>query len=144
MIRLVAGYATGQTAKFAAGKSVSDRKSVFQGFLTHCTDIKRVSALLAELRNSDRKLSKASHFVWAARVQSKLPGALPDIATDDAGETGAGGRLLKILEHGGYDNVLLVVLRWYGGVPLGGARYRHISNCGVSAIEVAKASKMIT
>lgn len=53
----------------------------------------------------------------------------------DCGESGAGARLMVLLERCKLDGVLVVVTRWYGGVPLGGARFRHISGAGVEALK---------
>ena len=47
---------------------------------------------------------------------------------DDDGESGAGARLLHLLDILGVKNVCVVVSRWYGGVHLGPDRFRHINN----------------
>ena len=46
----------------------------------------------------------------------------------DDGEDGAGSRLAHLLQMRHDDNVLVVVSRWYGGIPLGPKRFAHISN----------------
>ena len=33
------------------------------------------------------------------------------------------------------ENVIVVVTRWYGGVHLGGDRFKHINNCARSLLE---------
>jgi putative IMPACT (imprinted ancient) family translation regulator len=47
---------------------------------------------------------------------------------DDDGEDGAGKRLAHLLEMRKEDGVLVVVSRWYGGIPLGPKRFAHITN----------------
>jgi hypothetical protein len=47
---------------------------------------------------------------------------------DDDGEDGAGARLAHLLELRKDDGVLVVVSRWYGGIPLGPKRFAHIVN----------------
>jgi putative IMPACT (imprinted ancient) family translation regulator len=47
---------------------------------------------------------------------------------DDDGEDGAGKRLAHLLEMRKEDGILVVVSRWYGGIPLGPKRFAHITN----------------
>lgn len=53
----------------------------------------------------------------------------------DDGEAGAGERLARLLEfsttHNGH---IVVVTRWYGGVPLGSARWKRISEVAKQAL----------
>lgn len=53
---------------------------------------------------------------------------------DSDGEKAAGGRLQHLLEILGVTNVLVVVSRWYGGIPLGPHRFRHINNAARQVI----------
>lgn len=53
---------------------------------------------------------------------------------DDGGEKGAGDILSSVLERAGANNVLVVVWRWYGGVPLGGERWRIIGQVAREAL----------
>lgn len=53
---------------------------------------------------------------------------------DDGGEKGAGDILSSVLERAGANNVLVVVWRWYGGVPLGGERWRLIGQVAREAL----------
>ncbi|KAJ3320737.1 hypothetical protein HDV06_005030 [Boothiomyces sp. JEL0866] len=48
--------------------------------------------------------------------------------SDCDGETGAGIKLLQMLQGYGVKNVYVVVTRWYGGVKLGPSRFRVINN----------------
>ncbi|EDO16906.1 hypothetical protein Kpol_1020p14 [Vanderwaltozyma polyspora DSM 70294] len=55
----------------------------------------------------------------------------------DGGESGAGQRLLTLLERSNIFNVMIIVTRWYGGTPLGSARFRHISSTAVESLRRA-------
>lgn len=76
-------------------------------------------AFLTELRRPKR-YAKATHHSWAA--------ILPDggLKADD-GEAGAGAAILRMIEREELTGHIVVVTRWYGGVHLGGDRFRHVS-----------------
>ncbi|MDR6263987.1 MULTISPECIES: YigZ family protein [Rhodobacterales] len=70
-----------------------------------------------------KKFAKATHNTWAV--------ILPDgtqIKNDD-GESGAGMVILRMLERQDILGEVVVVTRWYGGVHLGGDRFRHVQSC---------------
>lgn len=52
----------------------------------------------------------------------------------DGGERGAGDILTSVLDRAGANNVLVVVWRWYGGVQLGGERWRLIGQVAREAL----------
>lgn len=56
----------------------------------------------------------------------------------DCGEAGAGQRLLTLLERSNAINVLVIVTRWYGGTPLGPARFRHICSTAAESLKRGK------
>ena len=70
----------------------------------------------------DKKYTRATHNTWAA--------LLPEgpVKNDD-GESGAGMVILRMQEREGLQNHIIVVTRWYGGVKLGGDRFRHVQTC---------------
>ena len=47
---------------------------------------------------------------------------------DNDGEDCAGSRLAQLLEMRKEMGILVVVSRWYGGIPLGPKRFAHITN----------------
>ena len=47
----------------------------------------------------------------------------------DDGESGAGLVIVRMLEREGLTDHLIVVTRWYGGVKLGGDRFRRVQDC---------------
>ncbi|GGA14185.1 YigZ family protein [Neptunicoccus cionae] len=70
-----------------------------------------------------KKFAKATHNTWAV--------ILPDgtqVKNDD-GESGAGMVILRMLERDKIIGEVVVVTRWYGGVHLGGDRFRHVQSC---------------
>ncbi len=68
-----------------------------------------------------KKFAKATHNTWAV--------LLPDgpLKNDD-GESGAGMVILRMLEREGLEGHIVVVTRWYGGVKLGGDRFRRVQD----------------
>ena len=68
-----------------------------------------------------KKFAKATHNTWAV--------LLPDgILKNDDGESGAGMVIARMLERDGLRNHIIVVTRWYGGVKLGGDRFRRVQD----------------
>ena len=68
-----------------------------------------------------KKFAKATHNTWAV--------ILPDgpLKNDD-GEAGAGMVILRMLEREGLEGHIVVVTRWFGGVKLGGDRFRRVQD----------------
>ncbi|SCU96076.1 LAME_0F14774g1_1 [Lachancea meyersii CBS 8951] len=135
---------------------IVDKKSKFQG---RCCGLKcqdEISKILEDLVNSTKAVSKATHphmYAWRTgdrtdvevkdskrgRKSSKMESQIQNLqqGCNDCGEAGAGQRLLTLLEHSGATNVLVVVTRWYGGTPLGSARFRHITTAAVESLKKA-------
>jgi len=51
------------------------------------------------------------------------------------GESGAGMVILRMLERESIVGEVVVVMRWYGGVRLGGKQFRHLQTCGRAYIK---------
>ena len=68
-----------------------------------------------------KKFARATHNTWAV--------LLPDgpLKNDD-GESGAGMVILRMLEREGLTGHIIVVTRWFGGVKLGGDRFRRVQD----------------
>ena len=81
-----------------------------------------VDRFLKDLKRS-KKFAKATHNTWAAILSdgTALKG--------DDGEAGAGMVILRMLEREALTDHVIVVTRWYGGVHLGGDRFRHVQTC---------------
>ena len=70
-----------------------------------------------------KKFAKATHNTWAVLLPDGTP------VKNDDGESGAGQIILRMLERDGIKGEVVVVTRWYGGVHLGGDRFRHVQTC---------------
>jgi putative IMPACT (imprinted ancient) family translation regulator len=83
---------------------------------------------------SNGKIARATHNMVAYRIIEERRTDKDEVRTirhqdcEDDGETGAGAKLLHLLEILDARNVLVVVTRWYGGIHLGPDRFRHICN----------------
>ncbi|OUM55425.1 hypothetical protein BVG19_g4958 [[Candida] boidinii] len=53
----------------------------------------------------------------------------------DDGEGGSGQRLIGLIERLRLVNILVVVTRWYGGIPLGSARFKCISDIAIENLK---------
>lgn len=106
-------------------ESVTDRGSCFMAYVAHHPrlDLHDVQDVCEEIR-SDSNVARAAH----PAIYAALLGDGGEVMDDD-GEEYAGRRLLATLKrlhvpHG----TLVVVSRWWGGVLLGPARFRHIEH----------------
>jgi len=102
-------------------KIISDRGSKYAvsgGVVTS----KDEALVFLKLLKSKKKFAKATHNSWAVVFESGV------ILKNDDGESGAGMGIARVLEGAGTHNLIVVVTRWYGGVHLGGDRFRHVSN----------------
>ena len=81
-----------------------------------------IDAVLDDLK-SDKSYAKATHNTWAADLSTGGP------IKGDAGESGAGMVIVRMLMREELREHLIVVTRWYGGKHLGGDRFRHVQTC---------------
>lgn len=74
---------------------------------------------LARVASARSQHPEARHHCWAFVVGT--PGAASAAAVDDDGEPGgtAGQPILRVIEHKGIGDVVVVVSRYFGGVKLG-------------------------
>ena len=119
---------------------IVDRGSVFTATLFPASTADEVKRALEELVK-DKHFRFASHNVVAYR----LPG--PDgqvVEHKDDGysgrgrEAGAGRVVLEVLRAKDVVGAVVVVTRWFGGTPLGGARFRHFGAAAGQAIDAAR------
>lgn len=101
-------------------KIISDRGSKYSvsGGLAGS---KADALVFLKLLKSNKKFAKATHNTWGLVLADGT------LIKNDDGESGAGLCILKVLEGAGKRELLLVVTRWYGGVNLGGDRFRHVT-----------------
>ncbi|KAI9203215.1 ribosomal protein S5 domain 2-type protein [Polychytrium aggregatum] len=115
-----------------ADEPIVDRKSVF---IAHAAavrnedEVKRVVETLLQ----DRRIARATHNIMAYRIVTESGIVRQD--NDDDGETAAGQRLQHMLQISDCRNVVVVVTRFYGGIQLGPARFKHINNAARMLLE---------
>ncbi|MDI2091362.1 IMPACT family protein [Commensalibacter oyaizuii] len=85
------------------------KKSIFLAHAIPVVSEDQVHEWLHKLR-----VSEATHNCWAYRIGQKY-------RSDDDGEpSGTAGRpILQVIEKQNFDQVLILVIRWFGGIKLG-------------------------
>ncbi|KAI8602163.1 ribosomal protein S5 domain 2-type protein [Dissophora ornata] len=109
-----------------SGPPIVDRKSVFVAHLAPVTQPGQVPWMIQQLKQENKKVVKATHNIMAFRIESENGTISQD--NDDDGEAAAGSRLLHLMSILDVKNVVVVVSRWYGGIPLSADRFKHINN----------------
>ena len=107
---------------------VTDRGSEYAVSGLPVTSRAEIDAALKQLKR-DKKFAKATHNTWAALLSDGTP------LKGDDGESGAGLVIVRMLEREGLTDHLIVVTRWYGGVKLGGDRFRRVQDCVKAYLE---------
>ncbi|KAL7507848.1 hypothetical protein ACHAWX_000702 [Stephanocyclus meneghinianus] len=120
------------TPPFHPPKSGSSEIMIAHVCSVHCKE--HVQWALAELLFNDKKVARASHNMFAYRFTKD--GVLVS-DNDDDGEKGSGAKLASLLQLSRVDNVLVVVSRWFGGIHLGPARFKHIASVGRDGLVLA-------
>lgn len=126
------------TVDGAGEASLEVRGSTFIGHVRAVDDVEAAEANVDELA---REHPDASHVVPAYRIRSGGGrGELLREWSNDAGEpTGSAGKpVLNVLEGRGLENVLAVVVRYFGGTELGvGGLARAYGRAVTAAVEAA-------
>ena len=107
---------------------VTDRGSKYAVSGLPVTSRAEIDAALKQLKR-DKKFAKATHNTWAALLSDGTP------LKGDDGESGARLVIVRMLEREGLTDHLIVVTRWYGGVKLGGDRFRRVQDCVKAYLE---------
>lgn len=105
------------------------RRCRFQGHLASLDGVQDVRPALLEIA-AQKRVSKSSHPHIAAWTGVEEHEA----GFDDCGESGAGQRLLHLLQQRGLENSLVAVTRWYGGKHLGKSRFRAIQDAAEAVL----------
>ncbi|TID30856.1 hypothetical protein CANINC_000545 [Pichia inconspicua] len=122
------------------------KKSKFRGFCVPIQNGSEVPNLLRQICGLDKNIPKASHpTMYAWKTANSNPDCSPILnklinlnqGFNDCNEGGAGLRILGMLDRIHLVNILVVVTRWYGGTPLGPARFKCISDAGLDALREA-------
>jgi len=116
--------------KWISGEPLLDKKSSFQAHICKVYSESEVQESLHQLLTSSSKIQRASHNMYAWRVNETMPDGRTVIKhdNDDDGEALAGRKLAFLLDMRKDMNVLVVVSRWFGGIHLGPKRFAHIVN----------------
>jgi putative IMPACT (imprinted ancient) family translation regulator len=102
-------------------KIISDRGSKYAVSGGACASKDDAKAFLKSLKRG-KKFAKATHNSWAVIFADGT------VLKGDDGESGASLCIARVLEGEGAHDLIIVVTRWYGGVHLGGDRFRHVIN----------------
>ncbi|MEG1143508.1 MAG: YigZ family protein [Bacilli bacterium] len=87
------------------------KKSKFYGYAYNVTSVTEVNIILNELKLSNKK---SSHIVYAYKINSNIK------KYEDKEPSGtSGSQILNIIEKKNLDNILIVVIRYFGGTLLG-------------------------
>ncbi len=119
-----------------SGAFETERRSVFQGHAAAVGSVGQVAAALEHIACLPR-VARATHpCMYAYRIVTPEGATLADNCDD--GESGAGAKLAKLLVNmQASSGALVVVSRWYGGVPLGPSRFGIIANVARKALLLA-------
>lgn len=109
---------------------ITDRKSTFMGFATYVDSEEEAFAKLEQLK-MDPKIRKGNHVMCAWRIKQDQ---VKFQDSDDDGETAAGSRMLHLITIMDVWNVMVVVVRWFGGVHIGPDRFKHINSTAREAM----------
>lgn len=90
------------------------------------------------LKDLNKEFPKATHYCYAYRVKGK------EKSSDDGEPAGTAGRpMLEFLINNGLENILVVVIRYFGGIKLGagGLLRAYVDSCR-SVYSVSKVFKV--
>lgn len=114
------------------------KKSEFYSFLISVTNMEEVKNHLVKIR----KEHKTARHVCYACIMSQ---PRVERCSDDGEPDGTAGKpLLELLKKRGLENVLLVVVRYFGGIKLGaGGLIRAYTNAGVLVCDKAEVVELV-
>ena len=106
-------------------------------FITHAAPVQspeQALAFIAQVSDGD-----ATHNCWAYRIGGEYR------SSDDGEPSGTAGRpILTAIEGQGYDQVVAVVTRWYGGIKLGaGGLVRAYGGAAAECLRVAERRPLV-
>lgn len=105
------------TIREPATSSLKDTGSRFLGLIYPVSEEAEATRILNECR---KKYYDATHHCYAWRIRHPQTGTVMERSSDDGEPSGTAGRpILAVLEGAGLSNVLLIVVRWFGGTKLG-------------------------
>ena len=99
----------------------TDRGSKYAVSGGPCASAPEAKAFIKQLCRK-KKFAKATHNTWGLILPDGTP-----LKSDD-GEAGAGMVILRMLEREEVFGEIVVVTRWFGGVHLGGDRFKRVQD----------------
>lgn len=107
------------------------KKSKFISYYYEINDIEDVELIVKDLK---LQWKKASHFVFAYKIENVIK------KNDDNEPSGtAGNPILNVIQKKNLNNVLIVVIRYFGGIKLGaGGLIRAYSKSASKVTELEK------
>ena len=124
-----------QTIKNNYQTKIEVEKSKFIGLLFPLNNEEQFKDILKDLQKEHKK---ARHIVYAYRIGTKSK------SCDDGEPKGTAGRpLLELLHKKDLNNLVLFVVRYFGGIKLGAGRLlRTYVNAGVEVLNQAELIEM--
>lgn len=92
--------------------TITEKKSVFLARVAHVSSPGEARVFLAGLKDTDKRVAKATHNVTAWRIRSPANPEVTYQDCDDDGETAAGGRLLRLMRVMDIWDAMVVVSRY--------------------------------
>ncbi len=124
-----------------AHTSIEIKKSHFYGYASYASSREQALQFLNEIKN---KYPDARHHCWAYLFGQ--PTSPTSAAMDDDGEPSgtAGKPILNVLQHKGVGDVVLIVVRYFGGIKLGaGGLVRAYSACAQQTMEALETVQQV-
>ncbi|MBO7447740.1 YigZ family protein [bacterium] len=103
------------TIKESKEAELTEQRSRFLSYISPAKDKEEVEAFLAKIRSMH---PQATHVCWAYNVGA--PDNPSSYYSDDGEPSGTAGQpILQSIKHEKLDNVVLAVVRYFGGIKLG-------------------------
>ncbi len=103
------------TIKESREAELTEQRSRFLSYISPAKDKEEVEAFLAKIRSMH---PQATHVCWAYNVGA--PDNPSSYYSDDGEPSGTAGQpILQSIKHEKLDNVVLAVVRYFGGIKLG-------------------------
>ncbi|KIJ65760.1 hypothetical protein HYDPIDRAFT_87869 [Hydnomerulius pinastri MD-312] len=118
---------SGWPFNLATSTALTSHASKFVGHASILPNLDHLPDFLAHAKSLPGR-KRATHFMYAYRTDSGS-------GSHDGGERGAGEKLERLLELRDAKNVIVLVVRWYGGVKLGSERWKCISDVAKQALD---------
>ena len=103
------------TIKESKEAELTEQRSRFLSYISPAKDKEEVEAVLAKIRSMH---PQATHVCWAYNVGAPVNPS--SYYSDDGEPSGTAGQpILQSIKHEKLDNVVLAVVRYFGGIKLG-------------------------